>query len=293
MSTPWPRDTSDTVFSPNNSSALTAYKGREVIVKLLDHGLAQRLRQLSPSQPKNKVNNIIQEIPRVKDIKIAAAHQLKSGDVTVITNSLENATTLQTSTEWAKGLGPGAEVIRTTYGAIVHGIPVNTVNMKDQQGAIQRVLADNHSVIPNAEVTYIGWLTKDSTRKRSSSIELTRPEMANAIIYAGFLWEGLIHTCQLYDRSCRIKQCLRYYNYGHIGTQCSAPQACGHCAKGHESKECAEKNTPGSRLNVQYAKDPTLHGTPPAQQDRKNCNELKKPKWNGTTTGQHPQGELH
>ena len=39
----------NTVLSPSKSSTLTAYKGREVIVKLLDHGLAQRLRQISPS----------------------------------------------------------------------------------------------------------------------------------------------------------------------------------------------------------------------------------------------------
>lgn len=120
-----------TALSSDNSSTLTAYKGWEVIVKLLDHGLAQTFRQLLPSQLKNKVNNTIRETPRVKDIQIVVAHQLKSGDVTVITDSLNNATQLQNHTEWAKGLGPRAEVIRTTYGAIVHGIPVNSVNMKD------------------------------------------------------------------------------------------------------------------------------------------------------------------
>jgi hypothetical protein len=245
-----------TVLSSNNSSTLTAYKGREVIVKLLDHGLAQRFRQLSPSQLKNKVNNILRETPRVKDIQIVAAHQLKSGDVTVITDSLDNATQLQNHTEWAKGLGPRAEVIRTTYGAIVHGIPVNSVNMRDQEGTIQKIRADNHSVIPHAGITHVGWLIKDP-QKRSSSmvIEFTRPEMANAIIYAGFLWEGLIHTCQLYDRSCRIKQCFRCYDYGHIGAQCSAPQTCGHCTGGHKSKECTAKNTPGFKPKCAVCKD--------------------------------------
>lgn len=237
----------NTVLSPSTSSTLTAYKGREVIVKLLDHGLAQHFRQLSPTQLKNKVNSILQENPKVKNIKIVAAHQLKSGDVTVITDSLDAATELQTHNGWAKGLGPRAEVIRTTYGAIIHGIPVNSVNVQDQQGTIQRILADNYSVIPDAHISYVGWLTKDANKKRSSSlvVEFTRPEMANAIIYAGFLWEGLIHTCQLYDRSCRIKQCLRCYDYGHIGTQCSARQKCGHCAGGHESRDCPVKSGPG------------------------------------------------
>ena len=216
-------------------------------MKLLDHGLAQHFRQLSPTQLKNKVNSILQEHPKVKNIKVVAAHQLKSGDVTVITDSLNATTELQTHTGWARGLGPRAEVIRTTYGAIIHGIAVNTVNIKDQQGMIQRILADNYSVIPDAHITYVGWLTKDANKKRNSSlvVEFTRPEMANAIIYAGFLWEGLVHTCQLYDRSCRIKQCLRCYEYGHIGTQCNARQTCGHCAGGHESKACVNNNTTG------------------------------------------------
>ena len=97
-----------TMLSSGSSSTLTAYKGREVTVKLLDHALAQRLRQLSPSQLKNKVNNILRETPKVGDIKIASAHQLKSGDITIITNSLDEATELQTHTDWARGLGPRA-----------------------------------------------------------------------------------------------------------------------------------------------------------------------------------------
>ena len=237
----------DSALSSTNASTLTAYKGREVVVKLLDHGLAQHFRQLSATQLRDKINTILRDSPEVKEIKVAAAHQLKSGDITIITNSLDEATELQKHTRWVKGLGARAEVIRTTYGVIVHGIQVNTINMKDQQGTIQRVLADNLSVIPNAEITYIGWLTKESIKKRSSSIvlEFTRPEMANAIIYTGLLWEGMVHTCQLYDRSCRIKQCVRCYDYGHIGTQCSALQACGHCAGRHESRDCHARVDPG------------------------------------------------
>jgi hypothetical protein len=82
-----------------------------------------------------------------------------------------------------------------------------------------------------------------------------RPEPANNIIYAGFLWEGLVYTCQLYDRSCRVKQSFRCYNYGHIGTQCSAPQPCGHCARGQQSKDCPVKNTVGFVPKCTICKD--------------------------------------
>lgn len=134
-----------------------------------------------------------------------------------------------------------------TYGVIVHGISTNSINIKDQKATIQQMLADNYTVIPRTEISYVGWLTKESTLKHASSIvvEFTDPEMANAIIYAGMVWDGHIHQCQLYDRACRVKQCFRCYNYGHIGTQCSASQLCGYCTGQHETKHCRQKGMEG------------------------------------------------
>ncbi|KFZ20125.1 hypothetical protein V502_03342, partial [Pseudogymnoascus sp. VKM F-4520 (FW-2644)] len=88
---------------------------------------------------------------------------------------------------WIGGLGEQAELVVPTYGVIVHGISTNSINIKDQKATIQQMLADNYTVIPRTEISYVGWLTKESTLKRASSIvvEFTDPEMANAIIYAG------------------------------------------------------------------------------------------------------------
>ena len=76
-------------------------------------------------------------------------------------------------------------------------------------------------------------------------LEFTDPEMANAIIYAGMVWNSKVHQGQLYDRACRVKQCFRCYCYGHIGTQCNASQTCGYCAGGHESRHCKQKGAEG------------------------------------------------
>ncbi|KAJ5472155.1 hypothetical protein N7539_008724 [Penicillium diatomitis] len=76
---------------------------------------------------------------------------------------------------WIKGLGQRAELVLPTYG----------------------VLVDNYIVVPNAEISYVGWLTKEATLKHASSIvvEFKDPEKANAVIYAGMAWEGQIHQC--------------------------------------------------------------------------------------------------
>jgi hypothetical protein len=132
-----------------------------------------------------------------KLVKVVAAHQLKSGDIQIFTSTTAEATQLKQNRSWIKGLGEHAELVVPTYGVIVHGIPTNSINIKDQKATIHQIIADNYTVIPNADISHIGWLTKEAALKRASSVvvEFADPEMANAIIYAGMAWEGQIHQC--------------------------------------------------------------------------------------------------
>lgn len=236
---------------------VTAYKDRVVTVKLKDHGIAQRYRAQTPAWIKQQIQTAVHHSATTKQITVVAAHQLKSGDIQIFTSTTAEAAQLKQNRGWLGGIGQHAELIMPTYGVIVHGILTSTINIKDQEAIIQQVLADNHTVIPNAQISYIGWLTKEATLKRASSIvvEFADPEMANAIIYAGMAWEGQIHQCQLYDRACRIKQCFRCYNYGHIGTQCHAAQTCGYCAELHETRHCKEKGAEGFTPRCAVCKD--------------------------------------
>ncbi|OKL55294.1 hypothetical protein UA08_09424 [Talaromyces atroroseus] len=238
-------------------STVTAYKDRVVIVKLKDYGIAQRYRTQPAIWIRQKVESSIRDNMATRLVKVVAAHQLKSGDIQIFTSTTAEATQLKQNKGWIKGLGEHAELVVATYGVIVHGIPTNSINIKDQKATIQRIIADNYTVIPNAEISHIGWLTKEATLKRASSIvvEFTDPEIANAIIYAGMAWEGRIHQCQLYDRACRVKQCFRCYNYGHIGTQCNASQICGYCAEQHEAKHCKQKGVEGFTPRCAVCKD--------------------------------------
>jgi hypothetical protein len=193
------------------------------------------------------VETAIHDNAATRSVKVVAAHQLKSGDIQIFTSTTTEATHLKDNKGWLRGLGEHAELIVPTYGVIVHGISTHSINIKEQEATIQQMLADNYTVIPSAKIAYVGWLTKEATLKRASSavVEFTDPEMANAIIYAGMAWDGQIHQCQLYDRACRVKQCFRCYNYGHIGTQCNTSQVCGYCAEQHETKHCKQKGMEG------------------------------------------------
>lgn len=235
------------MHTTKTQSTVTAYKDRVITVKLKDQGIAQRYRTHSAAWARQQVETSIRGHAATKQVKVIAAHQLKSGDIQIFTSTTVEAAQLKQHRGWIKGLGERAELVIPTYGVIAHGIPTNSINIKDQEATIQQVLADNYTVVPNAEISYVGWLTKEATLKHASSIvvEFKDPEKANAVIYAGMAWEGQIHQCQLYDRACRLKQCFRCYNYGHIGTQCNASQVCGYCAGQHETKHCKQKGVEG------------------------------------------------
>ena len=221
---PPPPPTPQNTQATNNQSTVTAYKDRMVIIKLKDPDIIQRFRIHSSLWAKERVTAAIRSNEGTQFISVVAAHQLKSGDIQAFTSTAAEVNLLQKEQGWLRGLGENAELVLPTFGVIVHGVATNSMNMKEQESIIEQILADNYTVIPKAEISHIGWLTRESTFKRASSIvvEFKDPAVANAIIYAGMVWNGQIHQCPLYDRTCRLKQCFRCYNYGHIGTQCNA-----------------------------------------------------------------------
>jgi hypothetical protein len=94
-------------------------------------------------------------------------------------------------------------------------------------------------------VTYVGWLTREGKRKSTSSliVEFATKQQANRAIREGMVLNAMQHDCELYDRSCKLKQCFRCQEYGHIGTQCNAEEKCGYCAKAHNTRACMEKES--------------------------------------------------
>ena len=241
---PPPAPSQHGTHSSKSSETITAYKDRVVTIRLKVRSIVQQYRNHPATWTKHQVQTSIHENSSTKSTKIVAAYQLRSGDIQIYTSTTTEARQLKERKGWVKGLGEQAEVIVPTYGVIVHGVSTRSIDIKEQVAVIQQMLADNYTVMPRAEISYVGWLTKEATLKRTSSIvvEFKDPEIANAIIYAGMAWEGQIQQCQLYDRACRMKQCFRCYHYGHIGTQCNVSQTCGYCSEQHETKHCRRKN---------------------------------------------------
>lgn len=69
-----------------------------------------------------------------------------------------------------------------------------------------------------AKITYVGWLTREGRKKQASSlvVEFTTKYHANRVTREGLVLNAIHHDCVLYDKSCRLKQCYRYHESGHI-----------------------------------------------------------------------------
>jgi hypothetical protein len=220
---------------------------REVIVNIRDPLTIQALRAMNPRNLKAHVERAIEQSgnENIANVKIVSSNQLKSGDLSVkAATSTEVEALRQFADDWALRIGNGASIQIPTYGVLAHGVRTNTMDMDKFEENRSQILQDNRPFIPRAEIRHIGWLTRDAAAKTASTItiEFTKPEDANKIIDEGLIWQGEVFQCERYERQCRVKQCFKCQKYGHIGTQCKAPTACGYCAQEHDTRDCPTKS---------------------------------------------------
>lgn len=231
-------------ISTQTSSFIQAQ--REIIVKITETSTIENLRAKNPRTLQSHVDRAIEQSrnKHIEHIRVASANQLKSGDLSIKTTTGEDAETLrQFANLWVSKVGNGTAIRVPTYGIIAHGIRTKSMDMAKFNETRVELLQDNKPFIPNAEIKYIGWLSKSALTKSASSIivEFTKPEDANKIIDEGLIWQGEAFQCERYDRQCRLKQCYNCQKYGHIGTQCKASIACGYCSEQHSSRDCPTK----------------------------------------------------
>jgi hypothetical protein len=206
----------------------------------------QSLRAINPSNLKMHVQRAIEQSgnENIVNVKIVSSNQLKSGDLSIKTASSREVEALrQFADDWAHRIGSGTTVQIPTFGVLAHGIRTSTMDMSKLDEIRAQILQDNRPFIPRAEIRHIGWLTRDATTKTATTItiEFTKPEDANKIIDEGLIWQGEVFQCERYERQCRVKQCFKCQRYGHIGTQCKAATACGHCAQEHDTRDCPSR----------------------------------------------------
>ncbi|KAI1157436.1 hypothetical protein F5B18DRAFT_665974 [Nemania serpens] len=214
---------------------------REIIINIRDPLTVANLRAMNPRSLIAHIDRAIEQSnnEHIVNIKIISSNQLKSGDLSIKTATTKEMETLRQFTDdWTYRIGNGASVRLPTYGVLVHGIRTNSMDMDKSEDIRNEILLDNKPFIPNADIRYIGWLSRKSLIKPASSIiiEFKNPVDANKIIDEGLIWQGQVFQCELYNKGSRLKQCFQSHETALPG---SIPPHPG---------------------NVRFARDHTPHG---------------------------------
>ena len=223
---------------------------RTIRIRLHSQTTAEAFRAFTASRMKHHIQEAIQRNtnPRMKTLEILTANQMKSGDLTISTATIQEADTLrELAGEWGKEVAEGAEVQIPIYTVAVHGIHSNSININKMEEAKQGIILANTRTVPCAmqNIKRISWISRAHEVKARSSIiiELTDPRIANAFIERGMVYQDQLHECELYSPESKVRQCFNCQEYGHIGTRCYKPQKCGWCSLPHPTQDCMTKDT--------------------------------------------------
>jgi hypothetical protein len=123
----------------STQSLLSQDKDREILIKLHDPDKASELRSQRPAELKEHINTAISNSsnPHVRTIRVIAAKQLKSGDISTHAAQPEDCEILKEfAGDWTTALGPKTEIPIATDGVIMHGIHTDLIDMSCPEEAI-------------------------------------------------------------------------------------------------------------------------------------------------------------
>jgi hypothetical protein len=174
----------------------------EIVVKIRDDAVRTELRKIKPAEIVKKAERARADAARTNSNLTVAAHafiaarQLPSGDVSLRASSAAAAEVLRKhATSWVKAFGNDAWVRMPTWGVVVDGVPVHSMDLSpgNEEDMKTRLIAENHhtwgrTAGGDAQIAYLGWLTKPRRSEGSLVIEFTNPLAANEAIAQGTIW---------------------------------------------------------------------------------------------------------
>lgn len=215
-------------------------KLNEIMVKLQDDTASKALKGKTPIEMTAMVNDFIKSMNTTRK-PIRAAKRLGSGDICIMAANEEEANSLREQKDWMLKLSSNARAVTKTYGLLLHGVRINTVDTKDMATAIKKIQNENASTL-SLDIVWLGWFgtNKEGYEKGSLIIELASPDEGNKAMEEGLVIGSELHGCCIYNKQCRSKQCFVCWKYGHLSTACPTKDqvVCGKCSGEHHHKDC-------------------------------------------------------
>jgi hypothetical protein len=144
--------------------------------------------------------------------------------------------------QWVTCLGGNAEVVTPAYGVVVRNIPVTTFDPQQQEQMKNAFTGQNYQLLSKHQIIRMDWISKPRPDKATHNIVINfaSKEGANAALAAEYVaWESMPKQTIKYSRACKLLQCFKCYEYGHITRQCRNAERCGHCAGEHLTRDCS------------------------------------------------------
>ena len=234
-------------------------------------------RNTPPDMIRAAVNGALgsSEDPAIRGIVVGAARKLKSGDLDLYTHTVaEKERLVYYSNDWLPRLERGRQVrmLGTQYSILVHSVPIEFYpKSRAVVEAIDEVVRSNPGTLTQDVVAYLGWVKGYpgvGKKARSSLVMGFRdPRAANKAIQEGLFLRSERMLTELYDPGCRVLQCAKWLQFGHVLAMCSSAACCPFCSLAHPRKQCPVRKDPDRYRCV-------LCRQPHAATDKRQC-----PKW--------------
>ncbi len=172
--------------------------------------------------------------------KLRTARTLSSGDVAIQTTNIEEVKKLRKRDGWTKVLGSKARLIRKRYGIVALGIPTTKIDFKKIEETKEKLVTHNASMCIGIKIESLFWLSSSKKAKQAASlvIAVDDAKMANLLMEEELILNHTLHGCIRYNPACKIKQCFKCYEYGHVSVHCRKNTRCGACSGPHRTSEC-------------------------------------------------------
>jgi hypothetical protein len=141
---------------------------------------------------------------------------------------------------------------------------------------IQMIVGQNEQLPANHAINHVDWCHKPKPGKATGTIVIsfmTRAGANSALVAGCISFEDQIKNTIRYSKACKVLQCFKCYEYGHITRQCRNEEDCGHCAGGHPTKDCLD---PTGNKTCALCKGTTQRGPRAASTERKKWQGLRQ-----------------
>ena len=176
--------------------------------------------------------------------EVIAVRKLKSGDLAIHVNSPRAKKEMEETTDWAKRIAPAAVVQKRTWPVLVHGVRVADYPRSAGEKNARRIETENNRLHPGLKIKDVRWLGYVEGEKEYASLILRvdSASQANRLIKEGVVMRYDLKNAETYDPKCRVTQCFKCQQYGHISPECMSQQRCGFCGGQHVTEQCAERS---------------------------------------------------